>query len=131
MKQASYNVNIDKDVHEDLNFENFQSVRAKLSYASISTVLNALIFGTTIAKFTEESFQLNKPTVRKLLEKFYIIIFSKLSRSGMKYVQNPRENIEVVVCVDAAFAVSKNKSLQVSVLVMLQNDQNGISNILL
>lgn len=92
MKQASYIAKIGNDVNEDLSFEDFRSVRAKSDYAAFLTVANALVPVTTLAKSTEESFQLNKPTTRKLFRKLYNVMFNTLSRSGMKYVQVPREN---------------------------------------
>lgn len=130
MKQANYIANIEKQKVKNLTFEDFRSLRENLPYAAFSTVPNALMFVTTLAQFTEGTYQPDQSTVFKLLTDLYSVIFCKAAMLGIKYIHIRRDNTEVVLCVDAASAVSNDKSSQLGILVMLRDTENGNTNII-
>ena len=50
--------------------------------------------------------------------------------SGLRFVHIPPEKLEVVVCIDAAFAVNPDHTSQLSILAMLRNCETGHVNII-
>lgn len=118
IKRAKYIVNIENKKVNDLNIEDFRSLKAKLAYAAFSTVPDALMIVATLAQFTEKTCEVDEADVRKLLRERYEFIFSKQVLLEMKYIHIPRENIKVVVCVGALFAVYKEKSSQQGILLI-------------
>lgn len=58
-----------------------------------------------------------------------MVMFSKPALVEMNYSNIPRKNVEWIVCVDTAFAVNKDKSSQLGILVMLPDPQNVKANL--
>lgn len=131
MKQENYINEIDKGKFRlKLSFEQFRSIRAKYAYAAFSTAPIALIHVALLAQYTESRYGEDMEEALKLLNKCQEALYSNLSVDGLKYVYIPREQIEVVVCIDAAFAVNKDMSSQLGLLAMVRHKLNGDVNII-
>ncbi len=65
----------------------------------------------------------------RMLRKLSKLILNESSFEGIKYVRIEPEHMEIVVCIDAAFATNKDKSSQIGVLTMMRNRKTGAANI--
>lgn len=131
MDQQSYITNIpDVSTKEALSFEDFRSIRAKIAYASFSTAPDSLVFVAHLAQYTESRYNSDELNPMRILRKLLKIMKGYPSLGGLRFVHIPPQSLEVVVCIDAAFAVNKDNSSQLGVVAMLLNKNTFESNII-
>ena len=112
-----------------LSYKDFRNLRAKLAYVSFSSAPDTLVFVAKLSQITEDRYELVKPEAMRILRKLQKLLKEPVSKSGLKFVHIPPQDIEVAVCVDAAFATNYDESSQLGCLVMLRNSKNGDANI--
>ena len=110
---------------EDMSFEQFRSVRAKFAYAAYSTTPDVLVYVAHLAQYTEDRFASEKVNALRVLKKLKKTIGTNPSTSGLKFVNFDPKNLEVVVCIDAAFAVNKDSTSQIGIVAMLRDKIRG------
>ena len=113
MDQAFYINDINSDaVKSTTTFEGFRSLRTKLVYVAFSTCPDVLVFIAHLAQYTETRFRKEKEEALRILRKAWKVIRNPPSIAGLMFVPLDVENTEIVVCIDAAFAVNKDFSSQ-------------------
>lgn len=83
-----------------LSFEYFRSLRAKYAYAAYSTVPSALVFVAKLAQYTSVRCEDEKEEASRLIRNLSKVLHLTSSLSGLKYINIPPQNVEVVVCLD-------------------------------
>lgn len=125
MNQSAYTSKFEKvKLKNKLSLAEFRSVRSKYAYVGFLMVPNVLFNVALLAQYTEQRFidGWKNPLLRlKQLEK----IFSEAAQRGLNYVHISRDQMEVVACIDAAFALDLDKSSQLGMLAMILNKANG------
>lgn len=111
-------------------FEEFRSGRAKMAYASFSTVPKALVNLAKLAQFTSERYATESTEVLRILRKCEKEMHSNLDHAGPCFTKIPPGLIEVVVLIDPAFALNYDKSSQLGILVAIRNKTDRGINIL-
>lgn len=114
----------------NITFTEFSSVRQKIAYASYSTMPDVLVFVAILAQYTQTMFSNESEEAIRLLKKAVKIMKTGPSMNGIKFLSIPAESMEVVVCIDAAFATNSDKSSQLGVLAMIRNKHTMDVNII-
>ena len=112
-----------------MTFNEFQSTRQKLAYCAYSSMPDILIYVARMSQYTEKMFLENIKEPTRLMEKCIKVLKEGPSQDGLKYVHLDPENIEVVVAVDAAFAVNPDKTSQIGLIAMLRDKNSKKINI--
>ncbi len=112
-----------------VSFEEFRSIRQKMAYAAYSTCPDALVFVARLSQFTESKFSAKTEDAMRILRKASKALASEPSRTGLQYTYLNPQKIEVVACIDAAFAVNDDKSSQLGIIVMLRDAATNHVNI--
>ena len=129
--QAYYINGIKAEVKDsNMEFTKFRSVRQKLAYAAYSSMPDILVFMARLAQYTQAMYEKDKPEVSRLLRKAVKVLLRGPSMNGIRYVTILPENMEVVVCVDAAFATNPDKSSQLGILVLVRDTKSKAANVL-
>lgn len=71
---------------------------------------DCLEYVAVLSQYTEKVFQENRDEGLRLLRKFRKVITAEPSKSGLSFMQIPPGDIEVVVCIDASFAINLDQS---------------------
>jgi len=113
-----------------MTFAEFRSARAQYAYACFSTCPNALVFVAKLSQVTESMFKSDPEPAMKILRKLRKLIRNNSALAGLKYRYIPPELMEVVVCIDGAFATNHDKTSQLGFIVMLRNKEDGTVNVI-
>lgn len=110
-------------------YTKFRSLRQKLAYAAYSSMPDILVYVARLAQFTESMYLKDSVEALRLLKKCILVMKAGPSLNGIKYVTIPSDKMEVVVCIDAAFATNPDKSSQLGVIAMIRNMETCDANI--
>ena len=88
-----------------------------------------LVYSAILAQCTQSRFKEETEVAMRMLRKLSKLILNESSFEGIKYVRIEPEHMEIVVCIDAAFATNKDRSSQIGVLTMMRNRTTGAANI--
>ena len=113
-----------------MSFVEFRSMRQKLAYVAYSSMPDIMVFCSRMAQYTESMFNSEPTEPLRLIHKANKVLHSGPSLNGLKFKSIPLERMEVVVCIDAAFATNPDKSSQLGVLAMLRDKKEKTVNII-
>lgn len=130
MDQKNYFDNLPKKNIGNLDFPEFRSLRQKVAYASYSSMPDILIYVARMSQYTESMFTEDSEEPLRLLKKAMKIARSGPSLSGLKFKTIPVEHMEMVICIDAAFATNPDQSSQLGVLAMIRCKKTKCVNII-
>ena len=104
-------------------------IRTLSQYSAFSTCPYALVFIAYLAQFTEKRFREENAEAMRILRKAWKVLNAEPSINGIKFIQLDVEKMDIVVCIDAAFAVNKDHSSQLGVLILLRETDSGKTNV--
>lgn len=131
MNQSHYIQKIELvKISNNITFDLFRSVRVQYAYAAFSTVPQVLIFVAMSSQVTEERYMSEQADVLKLFRKLQTETHKENSIRGLTFCYIPPEQVEIVICIDAAFAINKDNSSQLGIRVLTRHKQTGLVNII-
>lgn len=89
-----------------------------------------LVFVARLSQYTEKMYNENRAEPKYLLKKPLRIMKSGPPMNGIKFKPILPKDCEVVVCIDAAFAINPDKSSQLGILVLLRDKLTKAVNII-
>lgn len=105
-------------------------MRARLVYAAFSTSSDGLVFVAHLAQYIEARYEAEKDEAYRVLRKAYKVLHEQTSIDGLRFVPLNPTTVEIVTCIDAAFAVYKDESSQLGIIFMLRDSATGRANVL-
>ena len=111
-----------------MSFDEFRSVRQKLAYTAYSSMPGILVYCAKLAQYTNTLFVNSSYEPLRLLRKTFKIMKHGPSLYGIKHNTFSPDAMEVVVCVDAAFATKHDKTSQIGILAMSRDKERKVLN---
>lgn len=88
------------------------------------------MFFALLAQYTEDRSDRYVHEVWTLFQKLRKAMTSPPSMNGLKFIRIPNDRLEVVLCIEAAFAVTVEKSSQLGIFVMVRYKKDCSTNIM-
>lgn len=114
---------------KNMSFADFRSVRQQLAYIAYSSMPDILVFFDRIAQCTHSMFEGDSAELLRLLRKAVRVMMSEPSLHGIKYKPIAENNLEVIVCIDAAFATSPDMTSQLGLVACIRDKETKVTNI--